>query len=124
MGFRKNNQKLKVKEIDAYIYHYGWVKDPNQQLEKIKNFNKLWHSDEKVKEIIGNKSTFDYSNIDSLKKFDSNHPAVMNARINQSNWKFEYDPVFRRSSMMLKLLEWFEKVTGYRIGEYKNYKKI
>ena len=25
-GFRKNGRKIKVKPIDAYIYHYGWVK--------------------------------------------------------------------------------------------------
>jgi hypothetical protein len=24
-GFRKNGRKIKVKAIDAYIYHYGWV---------------------------------------------------------------------------------------------------
>lgn len=28
-GFRfKNNRKLNVKQIDAYIYHYGWVRNP------------------------------------------------------------------------------------------------
>jgi hypothetical protein len=27
-GFRINDRKLKVKLIDAYIYHYGWVKPP------------------------------------------------------------------------------------------------
>jgi len=41
-GFRKNGQKLHVKEIEAYIYHYGWVKHPQQQLIKIDNFGKLW----------------------------------------------------------------------------------
>ena len=31
-GFRtKDNQKLKVKLIDAFIYHYGWVKPPEIQ---------------------------------------------------------------------------------------------
>lgn len=28
-GFRKNNQKLHVKLIDAFVYHYGWVKNPS-----------------------------------------------------------------------------------------------
>jgi hypothetical protein len=28
-GFRKgNNEKLVVKPVDAYVYHYGWVKEP------------------------------------------------------------------------------------------------
>src|SRR5690606_5333838 len=25
-GFRINDRKIRVKEIDAYVYHYGWVK--------------------------------------------------------------------------------------------------
>src|ERR1700733_10245260 len=34
-GFRfKDNSKLKVKEIDANIYHYGWVKPPNVSHKK------------------------------------------------------------------------------------------
>ena len=40
-GFRKNDQKLKVKETGASIYHYGWVKHPKQQLEKLKQARKL-----------------------------------------------------------------------------------
>ncbi len=27
-GFRRDNRKLHVKLIDAYIYHYGWVRNP------------------------------------------------------------------------------------------------
>lgn len=29
-GFRRNGKKINVKLIDAYIYHYGWVKTPAQ----------------------------------------------------------------------------------------------
>ena len=35
-GFRKASKKLKVKPIDAFIYHYGWVKSPVQMKKKIK----------------------------------------------------------------------------------------
>jgi glycosyltransferase involved in cell wall biosynthesis len=36
-GFRtKDNQKLKVKLIDAFIYHYGWVKPPEIQKKRLK----------------------------------------------------------------------------------------
>ena len=30
-GFRKNKNKLRVKLINAEIFHYGWVKHPKQQ---------------------------------------------------------------------------------------------
>ncbi|HEX4851584.1 MAG TPA: glycosyltransferase family 2 protein, partial [Puia sp.] len=45
-GFRKNGKKLKVKPVDAFIYHYGWVKHPSHQFEKINNFVKLWDAND------------------------------------------------------------------------------
>lgn len=35
-GFRINGRKLKVKLIDAYIYHYGWAKPPQGLTNKVK----------------------------------------------------------------------------------------
>lgn len=36
-GFRKVNEKLKVKTVNARIYHYGWVKSPVQMKKKMKD---------------------------------------------------------------------------------------
>lgn len=124
MGFRKNGNKLNVKLIDAYIYHYGWVKDPVKQQEKLKNFNKLWHDDSKVREISGDRIEFDYSIIDSLEAFEGEHPSVMKPRIQNKNWKFSYDLSYKKAGILRKLSELFERVTGIRVGEYKNYHKI
>lgn len=122
-GFRLNNQKLKVKLIDAFIYHYGWVKPPEQQSAKISNFMKLWHSDQYVTK---NKPTdsFDYSSIDSLAKFQDEHPQVMQNRIARKNWAFNFDPSKRKFGFINFLLHRLEKFTGYRVGEYKNYIRI
>lgn len=122
-GFRLHNEKLKVKEIDAYIYHYGWVKPPEKQSEKIKNFLYHWHGDDYIdKNKPGNQ--FDYSQIDSLKVFQGSHPEVMEKRISQKNWTFDFDPTNRRFGFKNGLLYFIEKWTGIRIGEYKNYRKI
>ncbi|MCS7004970.1 MAG: glycosyltransferase family 2 protein [Cytophagales bacterium] len=122
-GFRKgNNQKLCVKLIDAYIYHYGWVKEPRAMQRKQESFYKLWHSDEWGEKNIVKAETFDYSQIDSLDKFTGTHPSVMQERIRQKNWKFEHDISIKRYSLKEKLKRTIEKLTGYRIGEYKNYK--
>ncbi|HET8962714.1 MAG TPA: glycosyltransferase family 2 protein, partial [Chitinophagales bacterium] len=51
-GFRKNGQKLKVKKVDATIYHYGWVKPPAAQQAKQQSFHKMWHNDEWMKKNI------------------------------------------------------------------------
>jgi len=124
-GFRKlDNSKLNVKPIDAHIYHYGWVKPPKAQQDKQKNFNKLWHTDEWMEKNIENKEEFDYTNIDSLAKFEGTHPAVLSERLKRYNWKFDFDPSKIKLKFKDKVLLAIEKQTGYRAGEYKNYKII
>ena len=44
--FRINDRKLKVKLIDAYIYHYGWVKPPKGLQGKVRNFNQYYQTEE------------------------------------------------------------------------------
>lgn len=123
-GFRKNGKKLSVKEIDAQIYHYGWVKSPKAQQAKQLAFHKMWHDDKWVAENVGYEPEFDYSVIDSLKKFEDSHPQVMQARINSCKWKLGFDPMNKKFPPLARILYFIEKYSGWRIGEYKNYKKI
>jgi len=122
-GFRKEgNLKLKVRLIDAYMYHYGWVKEPKAMQQKQENFNKYWHNDEWMSQNIVKQDDFDYSQIDSLTKFGGTHPQVMQKRIEQKNWKFDRDMSFNKVKFKDKLKKIIEKLTrGYIIGEYKNY---
>jgi hypothetical protein len=122
-GFRKDeNKKLNVKPIDAYIYHYGWVRHPSKMQKKINNFNQFYHED--IDENTVKADEFDYSNIDALSRFDGNHPKVMENRINRINWKFDHDISKRNLSFKYKFKMLVEKLTGYRIFEYRNYNKI
>ncbi|WP_375560552.1 glycosyltransferase family 2 protein [Bernardetia sp. OM2101] len=124
-GFRKKpNTILKVKHIDAYIYHYGWVRPPQKQLAKQKAFNSLYKDKEWVDNKFGAMQTFDYSGIDSLKKFEGTHPKVIQERIQKMNWTFEHDISKKNYTLRVRFLTWVEKWTGWRIGEYKNYKRI
>ncbi|MDR1724923.1 MAG: hypothetical protein LBR28_00825 [Bacteroidales bacterium] len=123
-GFRINNRKLNVKPVNAEIYHYGWVKSPFFQQEKQKYFHSLWHDDEWLEKNVAKTSEFDYSQIDSLKHFEQTHPLVMQKRITEQNWKFDFDPTKKNFGFKAFLLHKFEQITGYRIGEYKNYKII
>lgn len=124
-GFRTvDNQKLKVKLIDAYIYHYGWVKPPEIQREKMKSSINFWGEGkdvDKIKEVLEN---FDYSEIDSLTLFHGTHPAVMQARINSVNWMFDYDIREKKLSFKNQVKMAIENLTGYRIGEYRNYRLL
>lgn len=124
-GFRTaDNKKLRVKKINAEIFHYGWVKPPKAQQEKQNNFHKMWHDDEWVKKNVSKSDNFDYSQIDSLKKFSGTHPAIMNERIKNQDWDFIYDERKIKRSMKDKILNIITKVTGWIPGEYKNYKII
>ncbi len=123
-GFRKGeNQKLHIKPIDAYVYHYGWVKEPAAMQRKQENFNKLWHSDNWVDKNVVKSNEFDYSGIDALELFQGTHPRVMLDRIAKKNWKFDYDLSFSNLSLKDHFKKWLRKYTGVEIG-YKNYKRI
>ena len=123
-GFRKNSHKLKVKKIDAEVYHYGWVKHPKYQQAKQENFHKYWHTNEWMKKNVEDVQDFDYTKINSLKLFTGTHPKAMLDRINKVNWTFPFDPTKKRFSIKERLSRFIENKTGYRPGEYKNYKII
>ncbi|KPK95535.1 glycosyl transferase [bacterium SM23_31] len=125
-GFRLNNRKLNVKPIDAYVYHYGWVKHPKIQQKKQRFFNKLWHPDSWIKNHVGDADDYDYHAIDAVQPFTGDHPAVMKHRVESQDWHVEYDPSANRLNTPLKhrILNKIENLTGYRIGEYKNFKII
>ncbi len=125
MSFRKNNKLLKVKPVNATVYHYGWVKHPKAQQAKREAFEKLWHNNDYVEKYIAQTNEFDYSNIDTLAKFDGEHPEVMKERISKQNWTFDFDPTqVIKLSPRLRFLNYLEKATGLEIGRHKNYKKI
>ena len=123
-GFRNGDRIIRVKPINANIYHYGWVKHPKFQQQKHLNFNALYHDDEWLENHIPEVNEFDYSGIDSLKPFQGSHPKVIQKRVDKMNWKLNFDPNRSNFSFKSKLLHKVEKFLGWRIGEYKNYKIV
>ena len=123
-GFRKNRRHLKVKESGGSIYHYGWVKPPEFQQAKQQYFHTLWHNDQWMKENVPDVPEFDYSKVDSVQRFKGSHPFVIRERINRQNWEVNIDPSKKRLSLRLRMLLFIEKLTGWRIGEYRNYRLL
>ncbi len=125
-GFRKKpNEKLRVKLIDAEIYHYGWVREPKAMRRKQEAFSQLYHDDAWMEKNIPKEEEFDYSQIDSLEKFSGSHPQVMEDRIRRLNWAFDHD----LSKNRLTVREYLKRAAsllllGHRVGEYKNYKLL
>jgi hypothetical protein len=125
-GFRtKQNKKLAVKKIDAHIYHYGWVRHPHKQLEKLNSFYTLWNGESYTAPSIAEEQQFDFFNdVDSLAIFKDSHPAVMRERISQKNWQVNFDVKKKKFSLKDNLLYRFEKLTGKRLFDYRNYRII
>jgi hypothetical protein len=122
-GFRKNGQKLRVKPLDAYIYHYGWVRHPSQQLQKHLNFEKLYNLNNLARAVSVDKiEGYNYDEIDSLEKFTGSHPQVMQELIGRKNWHFSSDISKKNFTLKGWFHYWAEKLTGKRFFEYKNYR--
>jgi hypothetical protein len=123
-GFRKGqNEKLAVKKIDACIYHYGWVKAPETMQKKQLHFNRLWHDDTWIEKNIAKVEKFDYSRIDSLKKFEGTHPDLMLQRIRHKNWTFEYELTYNKIRLKDRFKLFMKKYFGLDLN-YKNYRII
>lgn len=123
-GFRKQEKKIRVKQIDAFIYHYGWVKSPKQMLQKQKNTVEFWSDQQEWTSSIQSQQVFDFSDFDSLEKFAGTHPSVMLQRVKEKNWQVELDVNQKKFSFKDKALYWFEKKTGIRLFDFRNYRII
>lgn len=121
-GFRMlNGDKLKVVPVDAYVYHYGWVKEPAAMQRKQENFNKFWHSDDWVDQNVQKAEAFDYeSNVSELHRFEDSHPQIMQERINNKNWQFDYDISFNRRTPKERAKHFLSSYLGLDFS-YKNY---
>lgn len=124
-GFRRNGKKILVKPVNAWVYHYGWVKSPRQMNEKqriaLENF---WQEQKETARKVQASEIFDYEEYDSLDLFKGTHPAVMRDRINSMDWKIELDLSRKKFSMKDRILYWFEKKTGIRPFDFRNYRII
>ncbi|MGB0455084.1 MAG: hypothetical protein ACPGJV_15350 [Bacteriovoracaceae bacterium] len=122
-GFRfKNETKLRAKQIPAHIYHYGWARKESIMKEKVKVMATHYHGDDFVA-----KEEFEYKRIWGVKAFEGTHPKVMGDWVEANRNEIDMMSLPRAyhsgdiNLMVTDLLEW---LTGYRLGEYKNFKVV
>jgi hypothetical protein len=111
-----------VKQVDASVYHYGWVKNPKTMQTKLLDFHRLWHDENWIRQNVKQEDFFDFSDVDSLALFTETHPAVMADRIRNTDWKIDLDISKKKLGFKNLLLHYFEKLTSHRLFEYKNYR--
>ena len=132
MGFRKftslqnsteKGTKLFVKQIDATVYHYSYVRPPKKQNAKHIEFAKKYNTSDDFIQIYKAKygEEYTYMDYDYLNEFFGTHPAVMNEVIKAKDWKFNYDPNINNMTFKEKFMKLVEDITGKQFFIYKNY---
>lgn len=126
---KENTHKLKVAEIDAAIYHYGWVRPPDLMQKKRVSFQADMVGNKKA--IIGKDEpdAFDYGNLSKLWLFDETHPEVMKDFIKKFDWQHQLYPQnkkvrkHKQDKLKYRLLSYIEQniLGGKQIAGLKNY---
>lgn len=127
-GFRQRNgdgsfAKLRARRTGVRVFHYGWVKPPAVQMQKQRAANRFWHDDEWIEKHLASSEDFDYDSAYELDRYTGTHPAVMSGRIDDARaWSSAFDPMrLKPKPWKMRLADFIERVTGWRIGEYRNY---
>ncbi|MFO7660579.1 MAG: hypothetical protein R6V77_06675 [Candidatus Cloacimonadaceae bacterium] len=126
-------RKLNVAPVEAYIYHYGWVRPPHLMQNKSKALNSIHWGINRAEEFYKKqKDYFDYGPLNYLARFEGTHPAVMKELIQKLDWqdKLQYTGKpdknrlpHKHEKCKYRLLSWIERNLngGRQIGEFKNY---
>jgi hypothetical protein len=132
--FRKENTyKLKVAQVAASVYHYGWVRPPEFMQKKRVSFETHMHGNQKTTSILKEEpEIFDYGNLSKLKVFKDTHPKVMEEFIRKFNWKHQLYPHNNRlkkhkhDQLKYRMLSFIEQnfLKGNQIAGFKNYELI
>lgn len=136
IDYRKHadTRPLRVIEIPAEIYHYGWVRPPGLMQTKTRVMNKAYHDPDKIDRIFDQRPPdFDYGALSRLSVFSDSHPEVMKEFISRFDWedRLHYEPDYKPSRPPLKhekfkyrLLTWIEDnlLGGRMIFGYRNWK--
>ncbi len=118
----EKGRKLKVIKLDTPVFHYSYVRPPKLMTKKGAIFNSFYNPNVSIENL--EKNEIKYEKIDLLEEFSGEHPKLMETWVNSQNWEFVYDKSKAMMPLKYKLLHIIEKLTGYRLFEYKNYKII
>lgn len=128
---RASGEKLWVLKSAARIFHYGWVRKPEAMKEKTFFMDSLYHG-KKADEASAAGTTvtgenYLYKRFWGLKLFKGTHPKVMQDRIRAQgwNWDLKRSPLqFKAADTKKVVLDAIEKLTGYRLFEYRSYRVL
>lgn len=123
--------KLHVVPLEAYIYHYGWVRPPRLMKRKAKTLSNI-HSDKGQQEsgAAADQGHFDYGDLSKLPKFQGTHPEVMDEWIAGFDWgdaltKDQIDPnrlPYKHEKLGNRILTFIEQTFfGHQLFGHSNW---
>lgn len=129
----EDSQKLSVVQLDANVFHYGYVRPPKLMTEKRKVNSRSYHG--KLTKLIESlDDVYDYGDLSQLKLFEGTHPAVMKDWIAKFDWEdqLRYGPAktnrdqFKHERLKYRMLSFIENTffKGKVIGGFENYNLI
>lgn len=131
-SFRQlDGEKLTVIHSGARVFHYGWVRTPEAMREKTFFMDQLYHGAPSPEDALGGVphtgENYRYKRFWGLERFHGAHPQVMTERIRKKGWHWDLQSspfIWSWKDTKKVLLDSFEKVTGYRLFEYRSYRLI
>jgi hypothetical protein len=116
-------RKLRVIPANARVFHYGWVRPPEQQAVKMAEFERLYEGDAARARRLS--AGFSYDVGEKVRPFHGTHPGTMAARVAAEDWAFTPRRTLLRAGHLREdLLDLLEAGTGIRVGEYRNYELL
>ena len=128
--------KLKVRKIDARVFHYGWVRPPELMQNKKKIHDGLHRGIKQAeKEYAQRDNHYDYGPLGRIPRYHGTHPAVMEEKLEHHFWKEQLNytkswistrALNKHEKLKYRLLTWIENnlLDGKEIGGYKNWEII
>ena len=124
-GFRRRpNHKLRVKLVDAWIHHYGWVRDPRALQGKERAKARYYKDDRWIEDHLGSDRWEYEAGRQPVTRFEGAHPRIMQDRIRRKNWAYQPDPSLKYHSAKDFAKRLVGDLTGWYPGEYRNYKLV
>lgn len=107
---------LNVASVDAYIYHYGWVRPPEYMQSKKKAMDSAYKDKLTIESLYKNQeSYFDYGPLKHLPLFAGSHPRVMEKKIKDFSWahQLNYTTMKRPSRAKFKHERWKYRIISF-----------
>lgn len=133
---KEGTRKLRVAQVNAWIYHYGWARPPRVMMSKTRKMSETYRGTQATNTLFKKAlDHYDYGPLGRFPEFKGTHPAAMKSWVEAFDWADELNysrtqQVQREpehhEKLKYRLLTWVEQtfLGGRRIGEFKNFKRI